>query len=83
MATTKQKRKSAAGTRPNATFPKKKASSPARTPSLRGKDLERAVEQFQAEPDEKGAHEQWKQVESSIFGVQFKSGNFLPGSSVN
>jgi len=38
-----------------------------------GKDLERAVEQFQAEPDAKRAHAQWKQVESSIFGVQFKS----------
>jgi hypothetical protein len=72
MATTKQKRKSSAGTRPKTKFSKKKAASPTRTTSLRGKDLERAVEQFQAEPDEKRAHEQWKQVESSIFGVQFK-----------
>jgi hypothetical protein len=72
MATTRQKRKTSTGTRPKAKLPKKKAASPHRTVNLRGKDLERAVEQFQAEPDEKKAHEQWKQVESSIFGVQFK-----------
>ncbi|HXM22363.1 MAG TPA: hypothetical protein VN948_14000 [Terriglobales bacterium] len=72
MATTKQKRKSSAGTRPKAKFPnkKKKAASPARPTDLRGEDLERAVEQFQAEPDDKRAHEQWKQVESSILAVQ-------------
>jgi hypothetical protein len=67
MATTRQKRKSSAGTRPKAKFSKKKASSNRNT-ALQGKDLERAVEQFQAEPDDKRAREQWKQVESSIFG---------------
>ncbi len=70
MATIKQKRKTTAGT--HRKFPKKKPSSPGQTRELRGKDLERAVERFQAEPDEKRAHEQWKKVESSIFGVQFK-----------
>jgi hypothetical protein len=36
-----------------------------------GKDLERAVQQFQSETDDKKAHEQWQQIETSIFGVQF------------
>lgn len=70
MATIKQKGKTTART--HRKFSKKKSSSSGRTRDLRGKDLERAVEQFQAEPDEKRAHEQWKKVESSIFGVQFK-----------
>ena len=70
MATTKQKRKPTAGTRPK--FSKKKTSSPSETRNLRGKDLERAVKQFQAEPDDKRAHEQWKKIELAIFGVQFK-----------
>jgi len=39
---------------------------------LVGRGLERAVEQFQSEPDEKKAHEQWKKIETSIFGVQFE-----------
>jgi hypothetical protein len=39
---------------------------------LVGKNLERAVEQFQSEPDKKKAHEQWKQIETSVFGVQFE-----------
>jgi hypothetical protein len=34
--------------------------------------LESAVERFQAEPDEKKAHEQWKRIETSVFGLQFK-----------
>jgi hypothetical protein len=37
-----------------------------------GKDLELAVGQFQAEPDRKKAHEQWKEIETSIFGVRFE-----------
>ena len=36
------------------------------------KDLERAVEQFQSEPDEEKAHQQWKKIEASVFGVQFE-----------
>jgi hypothetical protein len=40
--------------------------------ALRGKALERAVERFQSEPDEKSAHAQWKQIESSVFGVRFE-----------
>jgi hypothetical protein len=74
MATTKRKHKTSAGTRPKAKFTatKNRAASPARSSDLRGKDLQRAVEQFQAEPDDKKAHEQWKQVEAAIFGVQFK-----------
>jgi len=38
----------------------------------RGKALERAVERFQSEPDEKSAHAQWKKIESSVFGVEFE-----------
>jgi hypothetical protein len=41
-------------------------------PKLQGKNLERVVEQFQSEPDEKKAHEQWKRIEASVFGVQFE-----------
>ncbi len=44
----------------------------ASTPKLRGRNLEQAVEQFQAEPDEKKAHERWKQIEASVFDVQFE-----------
>ncbi len=40
-------------------------------PTLRGKDLETAVECFQSEPDDKKAHEEWKRIENSVFGVQF------------
>jgi hypothetical protein len=47
--------------------------SPAKSPSkLLGKDLERAVEDFQSEPDQEKAHQQWKKIESSVFGVQFE-----------
>ena len=74
MATTKRKHKTSAGMRPKTklTTRKNRTASPARSSDLRGKDLERAVEHFQAEPNAKRAHEQWKQIESSIFGVQFK-----------
>jgi hypothetical protein len=41
-------------------------------PKLRDKNLELAVEQFQSEPDQKKAHEQWKRIEASVFGVQFE-----------
>ena len=52
--------------------PRKKTAPRASQPKLRGKALELAVERFQAEPDNKKAHEQWKQIESSVFGVQFE-----------
>jgi hypothetical protein len=39
--------------------------------SLRGKELERAVERFQSEPDDSKAHKEWKKIESAVFGVQF------------
>jgi hypothetical protein len=39
---------------------------------LAGKDLERAVDQFQSEPDDEKAHKQWKKIEASVFGVQFE-----------
>jgi hypothetical protein len=39
---------------------------------LTGKNLEQAVEQFQSEPDDRKAHDQWKQIESSVFGVEFE-----------
>jgi hypothetical protein len=51
---------------------RKNSAPPASTPKLLGKNLERAVEQFQSEPDEKKAHEQWKKIEASVFGVQFE-----------
>jgi hypothetical protein len=43
-----------------------------RSKSLRGKELEHAVEQFQSEPNAVKAHERWKQIETSVFGVQFE-----------
>jgi hypothetical protein len=33
--------------------------------------LESAIEHFQSERDEKKARQQWKKIESSVFGVQF------------
>lgn len=65
------------------TKPKRKSSQPgiksisrgrmtSQRPTLRGKDLESAIERFQAEPDEKKAHERWKGIENSVFGVQFE-----------
>jgi hypothetical protein len=50
----------------------KKSPARASPPKLLGKTLERAVKQFQSEPDEKRAHEQWKEIEASVFGVQFE-----------
>jgi hypothetical protein len=41
-------------------------------PALRGKKLETAVQKFQSEPDEKKAHEEWKRIERSVFGVEFE-----------
>ncbi len=40
--------------------------------ALRGESLERALERFQSDPDEKIARAQWKQIESSVFGVEFE-----------
>ncbi len=70
MAKTKPKRKSPQIRVKSAL--RKTAASRAPAPTLRGKDLESAVERFQAEPDEKKAHEQWKRIETSVFGLQFK-----------
>jgi hypothetical protein len=39
--------------------------------SLRGKELERAVERFQSEADDGKAHKEWKKIEGAVFGVQF------------
>jgi hypothetical protein len=33
--------------------------------------LERMVEKFQSEPDDAKAHGQWKQIEKTIFGVDY------------
>jgi hypothetical protein len=49
-----------------------KRQSPASQPALHGKELEQAVERFQSEADDKKAHEQWKKIEVSVFGVQFE-----------
>jgi hypothetical protein len=51
---------------------RKTSGRPVSTTTLVGKNLERAVEQFQSEPDQKKAHEQWKEIEASVFGVQFE-----------
>jgi hypothetical protein len=51
---------------------RKKSSTPDSAPKLLGKDLERAVEHFQSEPDQRKAHQQWKEIEASVFGVQFE-----------
>jgi hypothetical protein len=45
-----------------------KRRSPA-TGSLRGKELEIAVERFQSESDDKKAHKEWKKIESAVFGA--------------
>jgi hypothetical protein len=65
-------KKTPAGARFKSRPSRKKTSSPTVPAKLRGRDLEKAVEQFQAEPDEKKAHERWKHIESSVFGVQFE-----------
>jgi hypothetical protein len=69
MATAKRKRKTSGESRFQKNRSNKKGTLSASQPSLRGADLELAVEQFQAEPDAKKAHEQWKQIETSVFGV--------------
>jgi hypothetical protein len=33
--------------------------------------LEQMVEKFQSEPDDAKAHQQWKQIEKTIFGVDY------------
>ncbi len=33
--------------------------------------LEQMVERFQSEPDPAKAHQQWKQIEKLLFGVEF------------
>jgi hypothetical protein len=71
MAKTKPSRKTAS-TSTNRSVPRRKQRSAATPPRLLGKNLERAVEEFQSEPDEKKAHEQWKQIEASVFGVRFE-----------
>jgi hypothetical protein len=69
MAKTKLKRKTTESRFRGNTTRKRAASTAA--PRLKGKALEQAVEQFQAEPDDKKAHAQWKQIEPSVFGAQF------------
>jgi hypothetical protein len=36
------------------------------------RELERMVERFQSEPDDARAHQQWKQIEKMIFGVDYQ-----------
>lgn len=38
---------------------------------LEGEQLKKAIGKFQNEPDEKTARRQWKEIEQSIFGVQY------------
>ena len=72
MARTKQKRKIAAPRVTRGILRKKPSVPASRSKKLLGKDLEGAVEQFQSEPDQKKAHEQWKRIETAVFGVQFE-----------
>jgi hypothetical protein len=50
---------------------------------LLGKDLERAVEQFQSEPDKKKAHERGKRLrpQSSVFNLRTNAATQLGESS--
>ena len=70
MARAKLKRKSDSAS-PKRRDGGRKSPSPV-SAKLLGKNLEHAVEQFQSEPDEKKAHQQWKKIEASVFGVQFE-----------
>jgi hypothetical protein len=72
MARTKQKRKVAAVRASHGASRKSVPTALPPSKQLAGKDLERAVEQFQSEPDETKAHQQWKEIETSIFDVQFE-----------
>jgi len=71
MARAKPKRRTTPAP-PKRGVQRRTSASPVSTPKLLGKNLERAVNQFQSEPNNKKAHEQWKQIESSVFGVQFE-----------
>lgn len=71
MPKAKSKRKAIATSR-GKNISRARQKSPASTRILRGKELEGAVEQFQSESDDKKAHEQWKKIEASVFGVQFE-----------
>lgn len=70
MARTKSKRKSSQARVQS--VPRKNTPLRLPVPTLRGKDLETVVKRFQSEPDDKKAHEDWKRIENSVFGVQFE-----------
>ena len=42
-----------------------------KSPRLEGEPLKQAVKCMQDEPDEKAARRQWKQIEQSVFGVNY------------
>jgi len=42
-----------------------------RVGEVQKRKLEQMVEKFQSEPDEAKAHQQWKQIEKMIFGVDY------------
>lgn len=42
-----------------------------KSPRLEGEELKQAVKRMQGEPDEKAARRQWKQIEQSVFGVNY------------
>jgi hypothetical protein len=71
MPKTKLRRKTVATRQTKSALQANRKSS-ASPPTLRGKELERAVERFQSEANDKKAHERWKKIEASIFGVQFE-----------
>ncbi|MBV9226361.1 MAG: hypothetical protein JOY85_20195 [Acidobacteriaceae bacterium] len=43
-----------------------------RVGEARRRKLERMVGSFQSEPDDNQAHQQWKEIEKMVFGVNYK-----------
>jgi hypothetical protein len=43
-----------------------------RVGQARKRKLEQMVEKFQSEPEDAKAHQQWKEVEKTIFGVEYR-----------
>jgi hypothetical protein len=75
MATAKKRKIASTPTTPTSSRSRSRSSQSKKlagqSKKLAGKDLEVAVEQFQSEPYDQKAHEQWKRIERSVFGVQF------------
>jgi hypothetical protein len=44
-----------------------------RVAEARKRNLSKLIEEFQSTPDDRKAHEQWRQIEKVIFGVDFNA----------